>query len=113
LPTDLDLDGPVAFWMLFFTDEIIQHLMDCTNCQAERERGRERGNARPWRPIDQVDMGIYLGTLLLSSLLSIINSYLGSPIWMDCHSEHVLGYYLDTSRRSPKHDVISTAISKT
>ena len=38
LPTELDPDDPVAFFRLFFTDDLIQHLVDCTNCQAARER---------------------------------------------------------------------------
>jgi hypothetical protein len=40
LPTDLDLDDPIALFRLFFTNEIIQSLVDCTNHQAERERER-------------------------------------------------------------------------
>src|ERR1700722_4195863 len=38
LPTELDLDDPVAFFRLFFTNNLIQYLVDYTNHQAERER---------------------------------------------------------------------------
>jgi hypothetical protein len=59
LPIGIDLDDPVAFFRLFFTDEIIQLLVDCTNCQAEKSRQTER--SRPWKPITQADMETYLG----------------------------------------------------
>ena len=37
IPAELDLDGPVAFFPLFFTNDLIQYLVDYTNNQAERE----------------------------------------------------------------------------
>jgi hypothetical protein len=60
LPTELDLDDPVAFFRLFFTDHLIQHLVDCTNNQAARE---ERINPSPrlWKPVSQAEMETYLG----------------------------------------------------
>ena len=65
LPAELDLDDPIAFFRLFFTNNLIQHLVDCTNHQAERERERYASQlARPWKPISQADMETYLGTLI-------------------------------------------------
>jgi hypothetical protein len=31
LPTELDLNDPVAFFRLFFNDNLIQYLVNCTN----------------------------------------------------------------------------------
>jgi len=63
LPTDIDIDDPIAFFRLFFTDHVIQHLVECTNLQAERERERlgERPRQRPWSPVTQANMETYLG----------------------------------------------------
>ena len=63
LPSELDLDDPVAFFRLFFTNNLIQYLVDCTNHQAERERCTSL-SARPWKPISQADMETYLGRLV-------------------------------------------------
>jgi len=63
LPVDHDLDDPIAYFRLFFTDSLIQYLVDCTNHQAERERSAGLP-ARPWKPISQVDMEAYLGKLI-------------------------------------------------
>jgi hypothetical protein len=65
LPIDHDLDDPIAYFRLFFTNDLIQYLVDCTNQQAERERERgDEGSARPWKPILQIDMDTYLGSVL-------------------------------------------------
>ena len=65
LPKDHDLNDPIAYFRLFFTDNLIQYLVDCTNHQAERERVRSTGLlARPWKPISQVDMETYLGKFI-------------------------------------------------
>src|ERR1700744_6338447 len=62
LPIDYNLDDPIAYFRLFFTDNLIQYLVDCINHQAERERERSAGlPARSWKPISQVDMETYLG----------------------------------------------------
>src|ERR1700722_1309572 len=63
LPTELDLDDPIAFFRLFFTNDLIQYLVDHTNRQAERERCTGL-SARPWKPILQADMETYLGKLI-------------------------------------------------
>src|ERR1700684_4187570 len=59
LPVELDLDDPVAFFRLFFTNHLIQYLVDCTNDQAERER-RINPSTQPWKPISQAKMETYL-----------------------------------------------------
>jgi Transposase IS4 len=65
LPADQDLDDLIAYFKLFFTDNLIQYLVDCTNHQAERERERSAGlPARSWKPISQVDMETYLGRFI-------------------------------------------------
>jgi hypothetical protein len=77
LPRDLDIDDPVAFWRLFWTDEVLQYLATATNLHAEvvRRRGGSGAtkllNSRPWTPIDQIDIEIYLGTSSPPLLLSI------------------------------------------
>ena len=35
LPSELDLDDPIAFFRLFFTNDLIQYLVDYINRQAE------------------------------------------------------------------------------
>jgi hypothetical protein len=70
LPTELDLDDSVAFFQLFFTDDLIQHLVDCTNHQAERKRCISL-STRPWKPILQADMKTYLGKLLKLFVIKI------------------------------------------
>ena len=70
LPTELNLDDPVAFFRLFFTDHLIQHLVDCTNATRER---RISPSARPWKPVSQADMETYLG----KQLLRVINILIG------------------------------------
>ena len=59
LPPDLDLDDPLAFFQLFFTDELFQHLQECTNAYA-RKRGAEKEGSRPWKPRSIEDLKTYI-----------------------------------------------------
>ena len=63
LPIDHNIDDPIAYFRLFFTDNLIQYLVDCTNHQAEREISAGLP-ARPWKPISQVNMETYLGKFI-------------------------------------------------
>jgi hypothetical protein len=114
LPTDIDIDDLVAFFRLFFTDEVLQYIVESTNRHVEsvRERGdSEMENIRPWRPINQIDIEIYLSTSSPSSpSSSLIIKNLGSLIWMDCHLLRVLEFYWDTRGRALDSKIISTAI---
>ena len=60
LPTELDLDDPMAFFRLFFTNHLIQHLVDYINDQAARERCI---NLSPmlWKPVLKAEIETYLG----------------------------------------------------
>jgi hypothetical protein len=63
LPTDFDIDDPMAFFRLFWTDEVLQYVVDCTNRHAKSQRDREDNtDTEMWRPINQIDIEIYLGT---------------------------------------------------
>ena len=96
LPAELDLDNPVAFFQLFFTNDLIQYLVDCTNHQAERERCTGLP-ARRWKPISQADMETYLGRLYrairyrnkLIDISRIINL---DGLSSRAHNRAVLGY---------------------
>jgi hypothetical protein len=96
LPTDIDFDDPLAFFRLLFTDEIIQHLVDCTNChyrkpqrqtgrqterQTERQRERERERQR------------HLSETSVLVTKTDIETYLGSLIWIDLHPERLEKWY--------------------
>ena len=91
LPTELDLDDPVAFFRLFFTDHVIQYIVDCTNSQAARARCVDL-SARPWKPVLQAEMETYLGKLI-KLRYRYSNKYLGAWIWIDSHPEPVLEDY--------------------
>ena|ERR1700743_3154010 len=60
LPPDLDLDDPLAFFQLFFTDELFKHLQECTNAAAEEEHARDTGG-RHWRARSLEDLKAYVG----------------------------------------------------
>ena len=44
LPLDLDLDDPLAFFQLFFTDKLFQHLQECTNAYTREKGAGREGN---------------------------------------------------------------------
>jgi hypothetical protein len=46
LPLGFDIDSPGEYLRLYFTEDIIQHLVNCTNLNAERKRLKE-GPSRP------------------------------------------------------------------
>jgi len=56
LPPDLDVDDPLAFFQLFFTDEVFQHLQKCTNAEAER-----RSTSASWGERSVKDLKTYIG----------------------------------------------------
>jgi hypothetical protein len=56
LPQDLDIDDPLAFFQLFFTDELFQHLQECTNAEAQK-----RSAGMQWRPRSIKDLKTYIG----------------------------------------------------
>jgi hypothetical protein len=61
LPLDLDLDDPLAFFQLFFTDELFKHLQECINAAAQEEHAGESG--RPWRARSLEDLKAYVGKI--------------------------------------------------
>ena len=60
LPTDIDFDDPLAFFQLFFTDELFQRLADCTNHHARIKEAGE-GFHRPWIPRSSGDIKTFIG----------------------------------------------------
>jgi hypothetical protein len=44
LPLDLDLNDPLAFFQLFFTDKLFQHLQECTNAYTREKGAGREGN---------------------------------------------------------------------
>jgi hypothetical protein len=50
LPTDIDLDDPITFFRLNWTDEVLQYMVDTTNHHVESVRGREDNEIEDTRP---------------------------------------------------------------
>ena len=75
LPSNVDSSNPEALFRLFFTDELLRLIVNCTNACAERQRddlinpSPQALNRKPWRPVIEEDILAYLG-IFISFMLS-------------------------------------------
>src|SRR5947207_430888 len=100
IPNTIDLSSPEAIFTLFFTDSVIDHIVQCTNINAEKVRADPAAlraqnirfhnsyNQRPWKPVTS----------------SEILAYLGIIIYMGVHIEPHINDYWNTDRETgPVH----------
>ena len=55
LPPGFDIDSPGDYLRLYFTENIFQHLVNCTNINAEQKRLKS-GPSRPWKPVTPAEI---------------------------------------------------------
>lgn len=107
IPNEIDASSPEAVFSLFFTSSIIDHIVQCTNNNAERARAdpvasRAKNirylsslNQKPWKPVTADE----------------ILTYLGIEIYMGIHTEPHLDYYWNTrEERGPLHSPVRKAM---
>jgi hypothetical protein len=82
--------NPLAFFHLFFPDEIIDILVCNTNLNAEAKEARtgRYGEGRRWKPIDRHELSTWIGLLIYIRLNG--NSSIGSYWSTDKHCIHRL-----------------------
>ena len=89
IPETIDSSSPEALFTLFFTDSVIDHIVQCTNVNAESARAdtlasraqnvrfRNPYKQRPWKPVTSSEILAYLGILIYMGIypMPYINNY--------------------------------------
>ena len=99
LPPTLDRGDPFAIFGQFFTDEIVDKLVEWTNKYAElHPLDGERLRARPWQSTYKEELWAYFGVLIYMGLTheSSIEDYWGSL--NTTGSEHIVKKYISRVR---------------
>jgi hypothetical protein len=80
--------NPLAFFQLFFPDEIIDILVDNTNLNTETKEARtdQYGEGRRWKPINRHELSTWIALLIYIGLNG--NSNIGSFWSTDKHCIH-------------------------
>jgi hypothetical protein len=113
IPNTIDSSSPEALFTLFFTDSVIDRIVQCTNINAESIRAdpvasraqnirfHDSYNQCPWKPVTSSDILAYLGIL----------------IYMGIHIEpHIHNYWntkMKTGQSGPFHDDVQDTMSQT
>ena len=105
----IDSSNPEALFALFFTDSVIDRIVQCTNVNAESVRAdpassralnirfHDSCNQLPWKPVTS----------------SEILAYLGIIIYMGIHVEpHIANYWNTDSKTSPIHHPVRNSMSR-
>ena len=68
LPSNVDNSDPLQLFKLFFTDEILDQLVEYTNRNAELHQTPEdetpKGRPRKWKPTSRAELHAYLAVLI-------------------------------------------------
>ena len=109
IPNTIDSSSPEALFALFFTDSVIDHIVRCTNVNAESVRTgpvtsrvqnirfHDSYNQLPWKPVTSSEILAYLGIL----------------IYMGIHVEQHINDYWNTDRESgPVHHPTRNAMGR-
>ena len=103
LPNTIDSSNPEALFTLFFTDSVIDRIVQCTNVNAESARAdpiasrasnirfHNSHNQLPWKPVTSSEILAYLGILIYMGIYPLphINDYwntkkkAGIPLYND------------------------------
>ncbi len=96
IPDSIDSSSPEALFALFFTDLVIDRIVQCTNINAENVRAdpvtsraqnirfHDSYNQLPWKPVTSSEILAYLGIL----------------IYMGIHIEPHISYYWNTKKKT-------------
>jgi len=103
IPNTINSSSPEALFTLFFTDSVIDHIIQCTNINAESIQAdavslraqnvqfHNPYNQRPWKPVTSSEILAYLGIL----------------IYMGIHIKPHINHYWNTDRKTrPVHDPV-------
>jgi len=103
IPNAINSSSPEALFTLFFTDSVINRIVQCTNINAEKVRAdpatsraqnirfHDSYNQRPWKPVTS----------------SEILAYLGIIIYMGVHIEpHINNYWNTDGETGPVHQSV-------
>jgi hypothetical protein len=100
LPPNVEQSDPFAIFSQFFTNEVMEQLVDWTNKYAgqQREREEQSRRARPWQPTCKNELYGYLGILIHMGLTheSTIEDYWGSLETTGC--EHIVKKHMSRNR---------------
>ncbi len=109
IPNTLDSSSPEALFTLFFTDLVIDRIIQCTNVNAERirtdpvnsraqnSRFHNSHNQLPWKPVTSSEILVFLGTIL----------------YMGIHVEPYINNYWNTDgESSPVHHPIRNTMGR-
>jgi hypothetical protein len=76
VPNTINSSSPEAIFTLFFTDSVVNRIVQCTNTNAERIRAnpvasraknirfKNSHNQRPWKPVTSPEILAYLGIII-------------------------------------------------
>ena len=110
VPNTIDSSSPEAIFTLFFTDSVVDRIVQCTNTNAERVRAnpvtsraknirfKNSHNQRPWKPVTSSEILAYLGILL----------YMGIYI-----QPHINQYWNTERKNRPVHNLVRDTMSQT
>jgi hypothetical protein len=108
IPNTIDSSNPEALFTLFFTDSVIDRIVQCTNINAENIRTdpvtsraqnirfHDSHNQLPWKPVSS----------------SEILAYLGIIIYMGIHIEVHVNDYWNTKKPGPIHGSVRETMSR-
>ncbi|CAL7937390.1 unnamed protein product [Xylocopa violacea] len=72
---DTDCDDPVALYKLFFTDEILEIIVEETNryalqCIVNAANGRRR-HQKAWNPVTKSELNIFIGIMIIMGVVQV------------------------------------------
>src|SRR6266513_6470434 len=110
IPNTINSSSPEALFTLFFTNSVINRIVQCTNVNAESVRAdpvtsrapnirfHDSYNQLPWKPVTSSEILAYLGIL----------------IYMGIHVEpHINNYWNTNEETSPVHHPVLNTMSQT
>ena len=110
VPNTIDSSSPEAIFALFFTDSVVDRIVQCTNTNAERVRmdpaaSRAQNirfktscNQRSWKPVTSPEILAYLGIFI----------YMGINI-----QPHIDNYWNTENKSRPFHALVRDTMSQT
>jgi hypothetical protein len=96
IPDTTDSSSPESLFTLFFTDSVIDRIVQCTNINAESVRA-DPDNECPWKPVTSSEILAYLGILI----------YMGIHI-----APHIDNYWNIDGEPGPVHHSILNTMSE-
>lgn len=73
IPEDIESTSPMDFFKLFFTDEVCDEILQCTNLEAIRYYNANKSMEEEWKMVDKDELLAFFGLLITAGHMKFCN----------------------------------------